>query len=227
MPFSLIFRATPPHHHTVRCRVNPSFFRERSEEDKHRRLASRAGARRSLNIVGGGRRGDFLTGVRTQGYTRGTKGVHRGTQGYTGVHRGTQGYTGVLRGTQGYAGVHRGTQGYTGVHRGTQGYPGVPRGTQRYTWVHRGTQGYKGVQRGMHTQGYCTVRVLYTGVHRGTQGCSEAHRQSLLLSLFLSQKLFASSFLFFWEIEIVDGAWRESISFWGNLPFDSLPPFST
>jgi hypothetical protein len=110
----------------------PPSLAERSEEDKRRRLASRAEARRELKYRGG------------QGYTK----VHRGTQGlgYTGVHRDTQGYTAVHRGTHEYC-----TQGYStqgaGVHRGTQGYTGR-RGTHGYTWVHRDTQGYTGVHRG-------------------------------------------------------------------------------
>jgi hypothetical protein len=145
---------------------------ERSEEDKCRRLASRAGARRSLNMGRGGT-GVFLTGVQVRTHPHGyVCQWYTGVHSLTVVHRGTQGYTGVLyigvhRGTQGHTGVHRGTQGYTGVHRGTQGSTGVHRGTAQsdstvqYTWVHMGTQGYTGVHRG--TQGY-------TGVHRGTQG---------------------------------------------------------
>jgi hypothetical protein len=120
-----------PGTHNERCRKKHSFSRgrstpspaEHSKEDKRRRSASRAGARRSFEYGGGG-----LEGI-----------LNRGTQGYTGVHRGIQGYTD--RGTQGYTWIQRGTKGYTGVHRGTHGYTGVHRGTQGYTGVHRGTQG--------------------------------------------------------------------------------------
>ena len=135
----------------------PPSLAERSEEDKRRRLASRAGARRELKYRGGAGIHEGTQGYSTQGYT----GVRRGTQRYTGVQMCT-----VHMGTQG-AGVHRGTQGYTG-RRGTHWYTGVHRGTHGYTiWVHRGTQGYTGVRFG--TQG-CT------GVHRGTQGFASVNR---------------------------------------------------
>ena len=118
---------------------SPSSPAECLEKGKRRGLVSRAGARRSSNMVGGLFWGDeFLNrGTRNaQGHSltvhRGTHGHTHGTQKYTGVHRGTQGYTWIYRGTLGYTGIHRGTQGYTGVHRGTQGY------TAHELYIHSG-----------------------------------------------------------------------------------------